>query len=221
MGKSLAVMQEKFESAGELHSKTYQELVLDYATEWESVVSRILDKDIPETHKLHKTVQHYEEKVDKLRKQVADKEEKNGSASPGKTEKLNRNDDKLTKAWKEYDTAATRTANLLEEATTVGWRDLVPLVQGMIVFEQSRDKDERELWACLETLQEKLNEAVSKYDDPAPSPSAIKDVKEGPHEDEEEEDVDSTERADTHSESSDRDETQEESKAEETAAEAN
>ena len=215
MGRSLEWLQEKFKSGGQKHSNIYQEMIIEYAVEWKSVLARMTDSEMSHAHQLHKTVQHYEEKVNKLRKQVSEKENKNGQSAPlTQKEKLERNEEKLAKAWEEYDAAATRTANLLEEATKMGWKDLHPLVQAMIVFEQERDRDEHDLWDCVGTIQEKLIAMVSMQDDPAHP----KEEEEFPPihelEDDLEEEVDSTAVTEVHMNKSDHDEKQEELKAE-------
>lgn len=85
--------------------KQYQDTVLDYAQEWHSVIRKMMETEVAKTTENHKTVRHYEDKVTKLRKQSHDKEDAGKSPTRGQTDKLQRNEEKLAKAWEgEYHT---------------------------------------------------------------------------------------------------------------------
>eukprot|EP00977_Amphora_coffeiformis_P004092 scaffold823_cov219-Amphora_coffeaeformis.AAC.10 len=217
MGRILQTLQAKVKSGGPKHARIYEDSIIDYAVEWKSILERMMESENSNAHQLHKTVQHYEVKVDKLRKQISDKDKKGGkSASPGQKDKLERNEDKLSKAWEEYDAASTRTANLLEEATKMGWNDFHPLAQAMIAFEQERGKDEQDIWDCVGTIQDQFVAVVSMHDNPVHSPGAIskEEKNDVPPIHALEDEIDSTEQTELIENPADYDETHEEVKAE-------
>ena len=197
---TLVTLEERFSKASQKHANSYQEMVIDYAVEWESIIRSMTETEVGQSRKLHKDVQHYEDKVDKLRKAAQNKENQGKVSSSSQTAKLTRNETKLAKAWQDYDAAATRTANLLEQATRVGYRDLHPLVQAMITFELERDRDERNTWQYVGKIQDQLIAIMAeKEESPLPPPVTP------PHH--HEHDYDTTERTEPHmDDSSDPDE---------------
>lgn len=196
---TLVTLEERFSKASQKHANSYQEMVIDYAVEWESIIRTMTETEVGQSRKLHKVVQHYEDKVDKLRKAAQNKENQGKVSSPSQAAKLTRNETKLAKAWQDYDAAATRTANLLEQATRVGYRDLHPLVQAMITFELERDRDERNTWHYVGKIQDQLVAIMAENEEP-PLPPPVTP----PHH---EHAVDTTERTEPHiDDSSDPDE---------------
>lgn len=167
MTGTLKRLQDKLSKNKHRHAKSYQEMVIDYAAEWETVVSKMVEGGVSYSRKEHKTVQHYEDKVAKLRKQTNELEQNNKNTPTTLTEKLTRNECKLEKAWQEYDRIGTRTANLLEAATKMGWKDLHPLIQAMISFEQERERDEQSLWEHVDSIQDTLLGVVTRAEDEA------------------------------------------------------
>jgi hypothetical protein len=86
------------EKSGTLATK-YQETVLDYGQEWMSIVTKMMHTEVGQTEQCHKTVRHYEDKVAKLHKNVDGKETNGKSPRKAQVEKLQRNEEKLAKAW--------------------------------------------------------------------------------------------------------------------------
>lgn len=60
--KSLATLQQVAISHEEVNSKDYQLHVLDYATEWEQIVTSKIDKELVAVKKLQQDRLHYERK---------------------------------------------------------------------------------------------------------------------------------------------------------------
>jgi hypothetical protein len=172
LGESLVSLDAKLGLAGDNAAADYESTVMAYATEWEAIVTKKVDAELVYTNKLHKNLRHYEAKVDKLRKNVNVKEEK-GKLTPPLTEKLERNEEKLTQTWKEYEETATTTCHLLDEVTSMGWKDLHPLVKAMMAFEYKRETDEHTLWGNLSNVQDKLSGAVHRHDSPLPASAFI------------------------------------------------
>jgi len=216
METTLHSLQSKIKLGVQKHAKIYEKSIIDYATEWKSTLTRKMEGELSNVHQLHQTVQHYEVKVEKLRKHISEKDKKSDkSASPGQKEKLERNEEKLAKAWEEYDAAATRAANLLEEATKMGWNDFHPLARAMIAFEHERGKDEKDIWDCIGTIQDEFTAPVSN-DNPTQSPlkKSVEDKNNSPPIHALEDDFDSTEQTELVENSSDHDENHESAKME-------
>ena len=173
--ESLVTLETKLKRAASESANLYQSTILEYVVEWEAIVTKKIDSELKYTSKVHKNLKHYASKLEKLRKTVAAKEEKGKGVAPQLSQKLARNEDKLTESWKEYEETATRTCHLIEEATQMGWKDLYPLIQAMLTFERQRDEAEHALWSSLASIQNKVTAAVDAHDTPLPA-SAFNEV---------------------------------------------
>jgi hypothetical protein len=143
-------------------AEQYQKNVIDYVTEWEQIVTTRVDEGSKETYALHRTLNHYQSKIDPLRKKVNAIESK-GKGSPAKlSEKLVRNEGKLDEAWKLYETNASIHCNLLEEVTKHGWKDLYPLVKASLEWEAVRAAGENDVYAKLSEVEKNLTSVFEK-----------------------------------------------------------
>jgi exonuclease VII small subunit len=165
-GDTLASLQEDFYRTDHEHSAAYQLAVVDYVEEWETLVAKRIEPEIRLSNKLHKVLQHYESKVEKLREHVHDQEAHDKAPHIKESNKLERNEKKLSDAWTEHDKTATRTSNLIESATKSRWKDLYPLLQAMALCEQGRELDQHDLWERASLIQGKLDSIVTQYDNP-------------------------------------------------------
>ena len=95
--------------------------------------------------------------------------EEKGKVTPAQTEKLERNETKLTETHKEYEETATKTSHLLEEASRHGWKDLHPLLKAMMTAEWKRESDLHAVWGLTSTIQDKVAHVVDKHDVPLPA----------------------------------------------------
>lgn len=172
LGESLVTLDGKLNKAGEQASDDYQEKVIDYVTEWEAILTKKIESEMKYTQKLGKNLKHYEMKVEKLRKNVAAKEEK-GKVTPQMTEKLERNEEKLKETHAEYEKTATKTCHLLEEATKMGWKDFHPLVQAMLVWESRRVSEEQALFKQVDDIKNKVAHVAERLDGPLPAEAFV------------------------------------------------
>jgi hypothetical protein len=144
--------------------KRFHHEVIDYIAEWERIVTTRVDAELKEAKKLRETFNHYQTKVDGLRKKVNDLEAKEKKPSPAQTEKLERNEKKLDDASKEYEAYAGRLCILLEEVTACAWKDLIPLLQALMKWEAGRAAHEAEVFAELKKeTAVRLSEAAEKH----------------------------------------------------------
>jgi predicted RNase H-like nuclease (RuvC/YqgF family) len=155
-GDSLINVHQAASKESEAAAKKFQEEVIDYCLEWETVVTKRVEDGLKQTGKLHNKLNHYQNKVESLRKNVKAKEEK-GKEPPAKlTQKLERNDGKLNQAWKEHERSASNLCNLLEEVTKLGWKDLYPVLKAFMQWEARRASTEYDIFARLPVVEEEM-----------------------------------------------------------------
>ena len=135
---SFAILQQLAETQGVVDAYELQSHVLDYAIEWERVITTRIDNELEATKKHQQDRTHYETKVEKLRKVVNDMEEKGKPVSTAFAEKLERNEEKLKEAFETHEASAGRSCVLIEAATQSGWRDLYHLVKNTMKWESNR-----------------------------------------------------------------------------------
>jgi len=171
----------------------YNNHIVQYCAEWETLVTNTVDNDLKENKKLHEGLDHYQTKVETLRKKVqaevekqTKKDEKKAAAAaaaadnnntpkppsaspvvnprdlaPTKlAEKLERNEAKLSQAWKMYERSSGKLCNLLQEVLQQGWNDLFPLVRDYLQWEMRRASAEYDTIAELAGVSEKLTKQV-------------------------------------------------------------
>jgi hypothetical protein len=131
-------------------SQKYQQEVIDYCIEWEAVVTTRIDKEMADVKKLRETYNHYQGKVDGIRKKVNVQEAKGKSVNDGVADKLKRNEQKLDEASSEFEAAAGPLCFLLEEVVYQGWKDLYPLVQATMKWEADRSQNEARVFQQLQ-----------------------------------------------------------------------
>lgn len=141
----------------------YQRHVIDYAVEWEQVITSRIDKEIKEVNKLRQDRSHYEKKVDGLRNKVNALESK-GKPTPDATSvKLTRNEEKLREAWESHETSSGRLVVLIEEAVKFGWKDLYPIVKNAMKWEVNRVARENETYGRLPLTLEAMKSTVKEH----------------------------------------------------------
>jgi hypothetical protein len=120
------------------YSLKYEHEVVGYCVEWEAVVSSRVDKDADVSTKLREVFNHYQDKVDTLRKKVTVQETKGKPANNGLVKKLQRNEVKLDEACELYESTAIPLCVLIEEIV----QDVYPLIQSTMKFEMERSQSE-------------------------------------------------------------------------------
>jgi hypothetical protein len=145
-------------------AEQYQKNVIEYAIEWEQIVTTRVDEAMKKNNVLHERLNHYQNKVDVLRKKVNAVESK-GKETPSKLSvKLTRNEDKLKQAWKLHEESASKLCNLIDEITTGGWKDLYPLVTEALQWELGRATGEHDVYGKLSEVEKEM---TSTFDEKA------------------------------------------------------
>jgi len=169
------------------HGEKFMHTIAQYCEDWEAYVTSTVDAQLTENKKLHEHFNHYQQKVevlrkkeeaeaDKLQKKEEKKAEAAAAASPNQKaspvappkkhpttklgEKLERNEGKLNSAWKTYENSSAALCNLMEEVMKQGWQDLYPLVVETIQWEIRRASAKFELTTKYGATQAKMETAV-------------------------------------------------------------
>jgi len=130
--QQLAMMQD------EMNLIDYKNHNADYISEWDKVVTKLLDDDVKAVRELSKRKKHYIDKVDRLRANINKIEGKKETPSEKVTERLARNEKKLVDAEAAYKTKASECAIVLSEATDRSWVDFYPVIKNVMKFEINR-----------------------------------------------------------------------------------
>ena len=121
---SLVAIQKFGRAEAMLNAREFQQHVVEWATEWELAVTERVDRDLKNVKKLQSDRDHYEKKVESLRRRSNELEDKGKTNPKGQVEKLERNENKLKEAFIMYETEAGRLCTLFEAVTRDGWIEL-------------------------------------------------------------------------------------------------
>ncbi|KAL3799455.1 hypothetical protein HJC23_013910 [Cyclotella cryptica] len=126
-----------------MESKKYLEQhsnLVKYIEDWERILFQRVNALYTEYMKHRKNLHHYIKKVDSLKKEMAKlqkaSEEKDKPIPPKKVEKLERNVVKLAGARETHDNSGESLFLFLDEVVNRSWRDIFPLLQRTVKFEQ-------------------------------------------------------------------------------------
>ena len=153
---SLAYMQNVASKNVKLDGDDYIEKILGYALEWEKIVTKRIDYDMKDVKKLQRNRYHYETKVSKLRQNVNRIESKGKDVPQATEEKLDRNEKKLKDAVKTHEFRSAQLCVMIEEATLCGWKDLYPLVQNILQWDETRRAREKDAYKMMPTTLESI-----------------------------------------------------------------
>lgn len=151
---------------GVANNNEFQTHVVDYVVDWERIVTERVDAELKHVKELEGHRRHYEDKVGGLREKAHHIEQKGKEPSKGQAEKLERNEEKLKKAFTEHERQAGKLCRLIEAVTHQGCKDLYPLVKKYMKWEMNcigREHDIAErLSETLESLNEKMGSRRSR-----------------------------------------------------------
>mmetsp|Transcript_31904 Transcript_31904/g.53340 ORF Transcript_31904/g.53340 Transcript_31904/m.53340 type:complete len:330 (+) Transcript_31904:131-1120(+) len=137
----------------------YQSHVVDYAIEWEKIVTERVDRELKNVRKLEADRRHYERRVEGLRQRANELESKGKVSPKSQVEKLDRNEEKLKEAFTIHEREAAKLCSLIEAVTHDGYMDLYPLVKNYMKWEINRVGREHDIAtqmsATLDSLTEK------------------------------------------------------------------
>jgi hypothetical protein len=166
-GASFASVQQLVTQHANVGVEHYQKNIIAYAIEWEQIVTARVDDGLKKTSVLYQNLNHYQNKINSLRKKVNAVENK-GKESPTKlSQKLTRNEAKVKHSWELHEASASALCNLLEEITKGGWKDLYPLVLAALQWEVDRAAGEQDAYGML---SEVAKDMTSTFDEHASVP---------------------------------------------------
>lgn len=160
---SYASIHHSLASRTKMYADKYGQFVINYAIEWDKVVTQRVMTGLKEAEKLRRDLDHYQKKTESLRQGV------NGVLAKGKQvdkkteEKLGRNEEKLKAARLEYNKVATSMCVLIEEVTERAWKDIHPMLLKIAQFDYTLSSDETKALAELNTVQDKLRRLADEH----------------------------------------------------------
>jgi hypothetical protein len=160
---SYASVHQSMANRNKMYIDRYKQFVVDYAIEWEKVVITRISNDLKTSEKLRLDLDHYQTKVENLRKSVNSTMAKGKLVDPKTSEKLKRNEEKLSKSRGEYEDYATQLCILIEEITERAWKDLHPLLIKMAQFDATLASDEAKLFGELNGVVNNLKNVAQQH----------------------------------------------------------
>lgn len=134
------------------YADKYNQFVVNYAVEWDKVVTARVSAGLKTTEVLRRDLDHYQKKVEELRMQ-SNKILAKGKMVDDKTkEKLKRNEEKLIQSKEMYNKASRDMCMILEETTERAWKDLHPILVKMAQFDMTLANDEAKGLAEMEAV---------------------------------------------------------------------
>ena len=160
---SYASVHQSMANRNKMYIDRYKQFVVDYAIEWEKVVVTRISNDLKTSEKYRIDLDHYQAKVESLRKNVNSAMAKGKLVDPKKSEQLKRNEDKLSRSRAEYEDFASQLCVLIEEVTDRAWKDLHPLLIKMAQFDATLSADEAKLFGDLNTVTTNLKNIAQQH----------------------------------------------------------
>jgi hypothetical protein len=131
------------------YSDKYKQFVLEYAIEWEKVVTTRINEGLKRSEELRRDLDHYQKKVEALRLSVNQNMAKGKNVRSEQQEKLKRNEEKFLAARQNYNKISVDLCILMEEVVDRSWRDLHPLIVKCAQFDSTLSADEAKILANL------------------------------------------------------------------------
>jgi hypothetical protein len=142
----------------------WEEKVLNYAVEWEKLMTIKFTQELKKVEELRKSLDHYEKKMENLRSSSEkEKAKQNKGSTVNSTEKMERNEDKLEQARREYEKNEDNLRKLFEEFVDRSWKDLYPLLFSLLNFDLHSNKEKAAVLEDLQNVLVNLSEVAKKH----------------------------------------------------------
>lgn len=151
-GLSYQSVHYEFAKTSQQHHAQYVKKVVDYAVQWEKVVTTRISADLKTAEQLRVELVHYQSKVDTLRQQVDSVLAKGKRPKDDLSDKLERNTEKLKDGRDSYEAFTDNLCSLLEEVVKRSWRDLHPLLLELATVDIQYSTDQAQVMQKLETM---------------------------------------------------------------------
>ena len=160
---SMLALEQVASLQSQMNLVEYQRHVIDYAVEWNDVVTSRIDKQLKQVTKLRQQYLHYDKKVHQLRHKINVLEQKGKKSTPPEVvSKLTRNEEKLSVAFASHQNMSGRLVVLMEQAVTFGWKDLYPLVKNTMKWQVNRVAREQETYGQYPITLQAMKSTVNK-----------------------------------------------------------
>jgi hypothetical protein len=160
---SYASIHHNLASRTKTYADKYGTFVINYAIEWDKVITARVSTGLKEAEKLRRDLDHYQKKTESLRAGVGQVVAKGKQVDSKHEDKLGRNEEKLSKAKLEYNKVATNMCILIEEVTERAWKDIHPMLLKIAQFDSALSSDETKELAELNQVQEKLKKLAEVH----------------------------------------------------------
>ena len=156
--QSYLSIQEGVAAKAKVYLQKYSQFVIDYASEWEKVVTTRVDRGLKVAEQQRLELDHYQRKVEALRQSANATMVKGKQVDPKAAEKLIRNEEKLGKIKETYAKFTVSLCTLVDEVTVRSWRDLHPLLVKIAQFEVTLSGDEAKALSSLNSVVNELKQ---------------------------------------------------------------
>ena len=148
----------------QLYLNKYPEHILKYAIEWEHILTTRITDWLRQSEKLRVDLDHYQNKVEDLNKDVNKAQNKGKNVNEKDIEKLKRNEGKFVQARRDYDKFVNDLCGYMEEVLDRGWKDLHPMLVKMAQFDATFSNDEAAIMKNINGVTHELMAFGTKND---------------------------------------------------------
>mmetsp|Transcript_16534 Transcript_16534/g.46195 ORF Transcript_16534/g.46195 Transcript_16534/m.46195 type:complete len:192 (+) Transcript_16534:453-1028(+) len=160
---SLAHINETSAKKVKASAVEFQENVLHYATEWESIITRRVDLELLHCKRLAEEQAYHEAKVEHLRDELNKLERAGKNPAPTTMlDKLRRNEEKMDRTFKVHEAAASKACALLDQVVKQGWQDLLPLIKATVTWEKHHVHAESGAYAEMKEAVDRMSKVHNK-----------------------------------------------------------
>ena len=160
---SYASVHSSMSAQQKLFCDKYGQFVVNYAVEWERVLTDRISTGLKKTEQMRIELDHYEDKVKAIRVTVNVAIAKGKMVDPKLSERLRRNDEHFTSAKISYEKFVHTLAVLINEATLSSWKDLHPLLIKMTQYDVTVAKSEAKALSGLDIVVQKLKSFTQEH----------------------------------------------------------
>lgn len=161
---SFAAVHIQLHKKDKLYHDKYLEHILNYATEWERILTTRITNHLKHSEKLRVDLDHYQKKVEDLNHDANKMMSKGKNVHDKAVEKLKRNEAKFVTARQEYDKYVSDLCGFLEEVVDRGWKDLHPLLVKMAQFDGTYSAEEANVLKAMSCVTHELMGLSTKHD---------------------------------------------------------
>lgn len=161
--KSYMMIHQNLHIRQQLYCDRFSEHVLSYAIEWEKVIVSRVTTSLTHAAGLQRELDHYQSKVDQIMANKSKTIAKGQTVDERISEKLSRNQAKLSISRESYEIYAADLAALIHEVTARGWKDLHPILLKLAQFDATLAHDEHQLLSNLTSVSNNLKKIAQRY----------------------------------------------------------